>query len=103
MVGQDKIPLNQHSFRSIIILWARSKGRSKVHDYTRHRPGLDYVFETDRSSNQSYMTGQGKGIKAGDRLLLYQDNQVRTYLVKTIDYYAEPPNMWMALLRNEQG
>lgn len=70
----------------------------RTHDYTRHECGADYVFETVDNGSKGYMTGQGKGVKPGDYLLLKHESEVERYQVVTIDYYASPANMWIALL-----
>lgn len=45
------------------------------------------------------MTGIGKGIKPGDYLILQRDSELCRYQVEEIDYYSDPPDMWMALLK----
>jgi hypothetical protein len=102
MVEQYKSFLYQDIFRVISRLRGRLKESFKVHDYTHQKPGIDYVFEAADIPNQSYMTGQGKGINVGDRLLLQQEGEIRTYLVKKVDYYADPSNIWIALLEAKQ-
>jgi hypothetical protein len=101
MVGQDSIYLKQGGSQGINKLRVRLKEKFKTLDYTHHQSGLDYVFEPSDKPNQSYMTGYGKGIKEGDRLLLDQEGRVATYLVNKIDYYATPSDMWIALLEDE--
>ncbi|MEI2581633.1 hypothetical protein [Scytonema sp. PRP1] len=46
------------------------------------------------------MTGQGKGIKRGDYIILCNGSQSCRYQVEEIDYYSEPPDMWIALLND---
>ncbi|MGG6293749.1 hypothetical protein ACQ4M4_04935 [Leptolyngbya sp. AN02str] len=98
MLGQHKITLRQN-----IVTWVGSLGRSsrtaaKTHDYTHHQPDLDYVIEPIEHPNQYHMTGQGKGVKLGDRIMLQHQGQTQTYTVKKIDYYTDPSGMWIALL-----
>ncbi|WP_246275585.1 hypothetical protein [Brasilonema bromeliae] len=45
------------------------------------------------------MTGQGTGIKRGDYIILCHSSRTCRYQVEDIDYYSEPPNMWIALLQ----
>ncbi len=78
----------------------RLQKSSKVHDYTRHQQHSDYAFESTGESAQSYMTGQGSGICQGDRILLCQDRQTKTYRVRSIEYYASPSDLWTASLIN---
>ncbi|WP_331280993.1 hypothetical protein [Fischerella sp. PCC 9605] len=44
------------------------------------------------------MTAQRRGIKRGDWIILRDDRYSYRYQVEEIDYYAEPPDMWIALL-----
>ena len=71
---------------------------NKTHDYTRYQHGIDYVFETIEDTAEGQMTGQGRGIRQGDYLLLKHGSAVEQYEVKTIDYYSSPSDMWIALL-----
>lgn len=69
----------------------------KVHDFTRFEQGQDYVFDPI-DATQGYMTGQGKRIRRGDYILLQPRSEVEWYQVEAIDYYANPSDMWIALL-----
>lgn len=71
----------------------------KIYDYRRYSFGSDYIFELVDHTNTGYMTGYGMGIKPGDHLLLTINNQVCQYRVQEIDYYADPSDMWIALLK----
>ncbi|MBW4471950.1 MAG: hypothetical protein KME45_16310 [Stenomitos rutilans HA7619-LM2] len=46
------------------------------------------------------MTGQGKGIKPNDYILLQLESISRCYQVEVIDYYSQPSDMWIALLKS---
>lgn len=72
---------------------------SKTHDYTRFRNGQDYVFETTDNGSRGYMTGQGKGLKPGDVLLLGGRSHPVRYEIEEINYYANPHDMWIARLK----
>jgi hypothetical protein len=72
--------------------------RKKIHDYTHLIPELDYVFELSGQGDTGHMTGCGKGITPGDCLLLCQGGESVEYKVEEINYYANPSNMWTALL-----
>ncbi|MEB3337151.1 MAG: hypothetical protein VKJ46_06810 [Leptolyngbyaceae bacterium] len=70
----------------------------KTHNYTQSIPGKDYVFEwIDPISGR--ITGQGRGVRQRDYLVLKHDNTPICYQVEAIDYYADPADMWCALLK----
>jgi hypothetical protein len=71
---------------------------NKTYDYTRYVSGRDYVFESVNDLKKGYMTGQGKGIKRGDYIFLKNGSDSCRYQVEEIDYYSNPPDMWIALL-----
>jgi hypothetical protein len=75
----------------------RSQPSYNVHDYTQHQPS-EYTIEFIAEANKYHMTGQGRGICQGDRILLCQDGQTTRYQVQSIEYYASPSNLWAALL-----
>lgn len=101
MLGSNRITSYQNSFKGVEGPSERSQESVKIHDYTHQLQDLDYALEPAAEPNHSYMTGQGKGVKVGDRILLHHDGAIYTYRVKTIDYYASPSDMWAALLLNE--
>jgi hypothetical protein len=72
--------------------------QAKTYDYSQYVCGRDYVFEPVDDLKKGYMTGQGKGIKRGDYIILKNGSNSCRYQVEEIDYYSEPPDMWMALL-----
>ncbi|GAB1545528.1 hypothetical protein NUACC21_82040 [Scytonema sp. NUACC21] len=73
--------------------------KNKTYDYTKYVCGRDYVFELADNLTQGYMTGQGKGIQPGDYIILHDGSNSERYQVEAIDYYSEPPDMWIALLQ----
>ncbi len=73
--------------------------KNKTHDYSQLVCGHDYIFEPVDNLTQGYMTGQGKGVNCGDCIVLQIGSQVEKYQVEEIDYYSEPSDMWMALLK----
>lgn len=85
------------------ILKALSRRKNRTYDYTRLICGRDYVFEPVENLTKGYMTGQGKGIKAGDYIMLSHDADADLYQVEEIDYYSEPSDMWIALLHKVTG
>ncbi len=44
------------------------------------------------------MTGLGRGVKKGDRLILKRNSCLEIYQVEQIDYYANPSGTWVAQL-----
>jgi hypothetical protein len=72
--------------------------KHKTHDFTEFTSDRDYVFEKADDITKGYITGQGKGIKPGDFILLRQGEDSCCYQVEQIDYYSDPPDMWMALV-----
>ncbi|MEH2409524.1 hypothetical protein [Nostoc sp.] len=75
------------------------KKKHKIHDYSQKVLGNDYVFERLNEGTIGYMTGIGKGIKPGDRIILREGSESYQYQVEEIDYYSDPSDMWMALLK----
>lgn len=73
--------------------------KQKTYDYTRQIRGQDYVFEQVENDTKGYMTGQGKGIAVGDFITLQDGAEVCCYQVEQIDYYANPSDMWTAVLK----
>ncbi|MDF5738168.1 MULTISPECIES: hypothetical protein [unclassified Nostoc] len=75
------------------------KKKHKIHDYSQQLWGSDYVFERLNEGTIGYMTGIGKSIKPGERIILRQGSESYQYQVEEIDYYSDPSNMWIALLK----
>lgn len=75
------------------------KQKKKIHDYSQQLWGSDYVFERINEGIMGYMTGIGKSIKAGDRIIFRQGCESYQYQIEEIDYYSDPSDMWMALLK----
>ncbi|BAY17687.1 hypothetical protein NIES2109_02690 [Nostoc sp. HK-01] len=71
----------------------------KTHDYSQFVKGRDYVFESINQGLEGQMTGVGKGIQPCDYIILRRGVELTRYQVEEIDYYADPPDMWMALLK----
>jgi hypothetical protein len=76
--------------------------QQKTHDYTCYQIGVDYFFESINHGTQGYMTGQGKGIRCGDCLLLGLESGSVAYQIEDINYYSNPSDMWIALLAKVQ-
>jgi hypothetical protein len=75
------------------------KQKNKIHDYSQELWGSDYVFERLNEGMIGYMTGVGKGIKPCDRIILREGYEFYQYQVEEIDYYSDPSDMWIALLK----
>ena len=76
--------------------------KNRTHDYTQLVSGSDYIFESIDGESKGYMTGQGKGIKPGDYILLPDGSGISRYQIEEIDYYSNPPDMWIGLLKQVQ-
>jgi MioC protein len=76
-----------------------AKRKPKTHNYTQFVWGEDYIFEPIDEGNGGYMTGYGRGIVRGDYVILSKENNAYHYQVEKIDYYSNPSDMWIALLK----
>lgn len=72
--------------------------KQKTYDFCARLRGKDYVFEQTENEAKGYMTAQCKGIAIGDYIILKHDTEPCCYQVEQIDYYSDPPDMWIALL-----
>ena len=72
--------------------------KNRTHDYTQLVSGEGYIFELIYDGIRGYMTSSGKGVKPGDYIVLADDPNFPQYQVEKIDYYSNPPDMWIALL-----
>lgn len=96
-IGQTRKNHSGQFFNSLSVLVGQMQRSQRVHDYTHHQSS-EYVFEAIDHGSKSYMTGQGSGICQGDRILLNQDGQTKTYQVQSVEYYASPSDWWTAML-----
>ena len=76
--------------------------KAKTHNFTQQICGCDYSIEPVEDGKKC-MTGQGNNIRQGDYLWLKEDNKIIQYQVEAIDYYLEPPDMWIALLNKMES
>ena len=76
-----------------------SRRVAKTHDYTSQRQGVDYYFELTDHNDRAYLTAQGKGVKRHDYILLNVESMPQRYQVEIIDYYSDPSDLWIALLK----
>lgn len=86
-------------FLPMLSLTNESKQKNKIHDYSQLVRGKDYVFEPLHGGLGGYMTAVGKGIKPCDYIILQHGCQNYRYKVEEIDYYSDPSDMWIALLK----
>ena len=75
------------------------KDRAKIHDYSQYESGSDYIFELINEGSKGYLTAQNKGVQVGDRVILKHLDNRNYYQVESIDYYSNPPDMYIALLK----
>ncbi|MEO1378154.1 MAG: hypothetical protein AAFW70_28550, partial [Cyanobacteria bacterium J06635_10] len=62
--------------------------------------GSDYVFEVaPEDVTKAYMTARSTGVKLGDYIVLQIGSESKQYQVEQIDYYSNPSDMWMALIK----
>ena len=78
---------------------AKTKTEPEVHDYTRERCGWghDRTFDSKDGGRTAHMMGWGYGLKKGDFILLsMQSGKTAKYLIKKVEYYSDPRDMWSA-------
>ena len=73
--------------------------KNKTHDFTELVYGSDYAFEVAEDPSKAYMTAQRRGVKTDDYIVLLIGSEYWRYQVEQIDYYSNPPDMWMALIK----
>jgi len=76
----------------------RFSRKPHTHNYTSSRLGKDYAFDEINECSHAYMTAYGRNIKRGDYIFVSLAGVRKRYKVETIDYYADPPDLWIALL-----
>ena len=70
----------------------------RTHDYTERYWGHDYTFDPIDDGMKGHAMGWGTGIEVGDYLLLQNGSDSTRYKVDSINYYADPSDMWSAEL-----
>jgi MioC protein len=71
----------------------------KTHTYSQAKRGTEFVLEPLDQKLRYCMTGIGKDIEIGDYIVLQNMSEMTTFRVEEINYYSEPPNMWIAALK----
>ena len=74
-----------------------------THNYTGHVHDQHYVLEAaiadpNQEGDRFTMTAYGDRLKAGDFILLRQNGEKVRFQVEQIDYYCDPPDLWIAQL-----
>lgn len=82
-----------------LILKKLRQQKNKIHDFTECVRGSDYVVEFTDMLTTGYMTAQSKGVKCGDYIILQIGSESCRYQVEQIDYYSNPSDMWIALIK----
>lgn len=72
-----------------------SSPKPRTHNFTKQMMSVNYELE-EIDGIRAQMTGYGKGINVKDYIILTK--QGIRYRVEAIDYYADPANLWTALL-----
>jgi len=83
----------------LLAIQKKLKRQPKIHNYTQYDCNHDYIFELAERENCGYMTSQGQGINRGDYLILSSGFNTNKYQVEEIEYYSNPSDMWIALLK----
>jgi MioC protein len=73
--------------------------QARNHDFTHCKNEKDYAFEFIENEQTGYMTAQRSGIQTGDYITLKIGSHFIQYEVETLSYYADPPDLWMASLK----
>lgn len=73
---------------------------SRTHDYTERSWGHDFTIQRAENGGMNLgASGWGRGIRAGDFLILPNKDSTTRYEVERITYYHDPPDMWRAGLK----
>ncbi|NJM67342.1 MAG: hypothetical protein HC851_17535 [Acaryochloris sp. RU_4_1] len=72
----------------------------RTYHYNFDELGQSFVInEIEGTSGCYHMTAQGPRVKLGDSIEIRQLERTSKYQVNDIEYYGEPSDMWIALLR----
>jgi hypothetical protein len=79
------------------------RGR-KIHDWQHRSWGNNYIFRPREQGQFAHMNGWRSGLCAGDVLVLYgEGGQRAAYIIDSIQYESDPPDMFSAELHYEHG
>jgi hypothetical protein len=78
----------------------KSKRRQyKIHAYRNHKNSTAFFLEASNEDPlKFYMTAFGADIEKDDFIVIEDYSFSTVYRVESIDYYLDPPDLWMALL-----
>jgi hypothetical protein len=75
----------------------RNKGR--VYNYSESKNEKEFIIELiDQTLLKYGMTGFGSGIKVGDFIVIDEKSLIK-YQVEDIDYFLDPSDMWIAIVK----
>lgn len=74
------------------------KGEVKTFIYVVCNFGQSFVLDPTPDPTVCYMTSQQANVKTGDRVQIYYPDEMTSYWIQEIEYYAEPSDMWVAKL-----
>ncbi|MEQ8974727.1 MAG: hypothetical protein RIE73_30620 [Coleofasciculus sp. C1-SOL-03] len=92
-LASTNLPLHQKTLSNL------SQQQKRTHHYKVSNERYNHVFVSKDGGIRAYMTEQGQGIEPGDYLVLQRGSTSNRYQVDKINYYANPPDMWIALLK----
>jgi hypothetical protein len=73
--------------------------RPKLYTYTKSSDSYSFGIESVNSTPLKYcMTAYGAGIRADDFIVISNQDSSVTFTVESIDYYLDPPDLWIACL-----
>jgi hypothetical protein len=77
--------------------------RPKLYTYTKSADSYSFVIEAVNSASLQYcMTAYGAGIRVGDFIVISDQESSVTFTVESIDYYLDPPDLWIACLTHSE-
>jgi hypothetical protein len=77
--------------------------RPKRYTYTKSADSYSFVIEAVSITPLQYrMTAYGAGIRVGDFIVISDQESSVTFTVESIDYYLDPPDLWIACLTQSE-
>jgi hypothetical protein len=77
----------------------RNDRRPKIYTFIKSSESYSLVLEAVNGFPlKYYMTAYGAGIRAGDFIVVSDRESSVTFTVENIDYYLDPPDLWIACL-----
>lgn len=74
----------------------------RIHDYRNRYWGHDYTLTPDPDPATARIIGWGPNLREGDLLVIPrpgEDGKAAFYLVESLEYKADPPDMWFTTCR----